>query len=59
MPWHALSTCQRALHTPRTLDVVPQGKMEPDARQALIAAGQQIKAQLEAVEAKLVQVRVR
>jgi hypothetical protein len=33
-----------------------QGKLEPDARQALISAGQQIKQQLEAVEAKLVQV---
>jgi hypothetical protein len=33
-----------------------QGKLEPDARQALIAKGQQLKQQLEELEAKLVQV---
>jgi hypothetical protein len=37
---------------------VPQGKLEPDARQALISKGQQLKAQLEQVEAQLVLVGV-
>jgi len=36
--------------------LVPQGKLEPDARQALISKGQQLKQQLEELEAQLVQV---
>lgn len=36
--------------------IILQGKLEPDARQALIAKGQQLKQQLEELEEKLVQV---
>lgn len=35
-----------------------QGKLEPEARQLLIAKGQQVKQQLEEIEAKLLQVSV-
>jgi hypothetical protein len=46
---HALVLCAALCHQ-------LQGKLEPDARQALIAKGQQLKQQLEELEAKLVQV---
>jgi hypothetical protein len=39
------------------LSQTSQGKLEPDARQALIAKGQALKQQLEELEGKLVQVR--
>jgi hypothetical protein len=44
-----------SLHV-HALPVVSQGKLEPDARQALIRKGQQLKVQLEQLEAQLVQV---